>query len=221
MIKNVIFDLDGTLLDSINDIAKALNDVLVMFNLPTISNMEAISFIGNGTDLLIKRALKGKNLSTSDYQTFKTLYMDRQIKFQLANTKPFQGINELLHSLKQSDVRLFVYSNKPHEFAELLIEACFPHLFSGTLGQIPGAEPKPDVTTFIAFMNEHKIMAFESLFVGDSLVDIVTARNANIPVASVGWGYVSSNLLRAGKPDYLVNHPIELLNIVTSNGRIM
>ena len=89
MIKNVIFDLDGTLLDSINDIAKALNDVLVMFNLPTISNMEAISFIGNGTDLLIKRALKGKNLSTSDYQTFKTLYMDRQIKFQLANTKPF------------------------------------------------------------------------------------------------------------------------------------
>ncbi len=214
MIRNVIFDLDGTLLDTINDIAKALNETLVSFELPPVSLYEVTSFIGDGSDMLIKRALKGDRLEAVTLLKFKKQYLSLQLTYQLERTKPFSGILTLIHSLRNQNIRLFVFSNKPHDFVVKLIEARFPNLFTAVLGQKDQAMPKPDITAFTHFAKQHQIFSGTSLFVGDSLVDITTAQNLAMNCVAVTWGYVAKETLINAKPTFVCDTTEELLTIV-------
>jgi len=214
MIKNVIFDLDGTLLDTIKDIGRALNETLVAYNITPITIEEVTNFIGNGTDLLIARALKGQTLSGAIYEKFKRFYLDLQLGYQLERTQPFPGIATMLKHLASHGIHLFVFSNKPHDFATRLIEDRFPGLFTAVLGQKPGAAPKPDLTEYQKMADEFNIYPDESLFVGDSLVDIETGRVIGMRVAALSWGYVSRAKLVKGKPDFIVDSARQLRDIV-------
>ena len=219
MIKNIVFDLDGTLLDTIRDIARALNETLIKYKLAPITVEETTSFIGNGSDLLINRALKGVTLSPDVYQQFKQYYLDLQLGYQLANTEPFPGVMTMVRHLKQSGIRLFVFSNKPHDFATRLIDERFPNLFTATLGQKPGFAPKPDLTQYNLLTKEHDIDPKLSLFVGDSVVDIETAKTIGMPVVAVSWGYVGRKKLIDAKPDFLADSPRQLRDIVLAINR--
>ena len=214
MIENVIFDLDGTLLDTIEDIRRALNETLADFSLPSIDRSYAIASIGHGTEHLIKRALRDVRLDENDMETFKRKYMKLQLGYQLDRTIPFDGIRDLLSRLHDIGVRMFVYTNKPHAIASELITARFGMLITETLGQLGQARPKPDIAALTAMMKRHSIQGDATLFVGDSRVDIETGRAAGMKTAVVSWGYVPREVLANDSPDFLVDLPEQILKIV-------
>jgi phosphoglycolate phosphatase len=214
MINNIVFDLDGTLLDTIKDIGRALNETLVAYHLPSVTIEEVTNFIGNGTDLLISRALKGKRLPQDVYGRFKQAYLDLQLVYQLERTKPFEDIDTVLKQLVSTGIRLFVFSNKPHDFAQRLINSRFPQLFTQVLGQKPGVAPKPDLSEYQKMASEFNIVADKSLFVGDSIVDIETGRAIGMRVAAVSWGYVPRQKLLEGQPDFIIDEARQLRDIV-------
>jgi phosphoglycolate phosphatase len=216
MIKNVVFDLDGTLLDTIKEITQALNETLVDFALPPITLAEGESFLGHGTEYLLNQALKGTKLDPDAYERFKAAYMKRQIAHQLKATRPFRGVPTLLRNLSHRGVRLFVYSNKPHDFAVTLTKTIFGDVFASVVGQKPGFAPKPNVDSFIPYLKDFGIEPKEALYVGDSLVDIDTARALGMKAVSVAWGYVARERLIDASPEFLIDQPLELLDIVTT-----
>ncbi len=213
MIKNFVFDLDGTLLDTIKEITRALNDTLFDFHLPTITVAEGKSFLGHGTEYLLSHALKGAVLDAAPYQRFKAAYMERQIAYQLEDTKPFHGVSSLLEGLRQRKARLFVYSNKPHDFAVKLIDAIFPGVFLAVVGQKPGCAPKPNVEPFLPYLEAFSVDPKASVYIGDSLVDVETARALKMRAISVAWGYVPRERLVEGRPDFLIDEPRQLLSL--------
>jgi len=219
MIENVIFDLDGTLLDTIEDIRRALNETLADFSLPPIDKDYAIASIGHGTEHLIKRALCEARLSESEMEIFKRKYMKLQLGYQLDRAQPFDGIPDLLSRLSRIGVRLFVYTNKPHEIARELVTVRFGTLITETLGQLGHARPKPDITSLSDMMNRQSIESDTTLFVGDSLVDIETGRAAGMKTAVVSWGYVKRDILEKGHPDFIVDAPIDIFKIVAASGK--
>lgn len=214
MIKNIVFDLDGTLLDTIGDIGRALNETLSAYHLPTVTIDEVTNFIGNGTDLLISRALKGSKLSQEVYDKFKKDYLDLQLVYQLERTRPFTDVDTVLKHLVSTGVRLFVFSNKPHDFATRLIESRFPGLFTHVLGQKPGVAPKPDLSEYQKMAASYEIVPSESFFVGDSIVDIDTGRVIGMRVAAVSWGYVAREKLVQARPDFIIDEARQLRDIV-------
>ncbi|MFA5235272.1 MAG: HAD family hydrolase [Bacilli bacterium] len=214
MIKNLVFDLDGTLLDTIEEITKALNETLIDFSLPEITVAEGKSFLGHGTEHLLRHALKGAILDQETYQSFKDAYMKRQIVYQLEATRPFPGVLALINDLINRGMRLFVYSNKPHPFAVKLIEARFPGAFEAVIGQQPGHAPKPNVAPFLPILEKYGVDPQTSVYVGDSLVDIKTAAALGMRAAAVTWGYVPRERLLEAQPAFIIDRPGQLLQAV-------
>lgn len=184
----VIFDLDGTLLDTLNDLADAANAALTAFGYPARTVEEVRAFIGNGVGNLIKRSVPqgvGEDAVAAVLRRFKAVYTENVN----VRTRPYPGIVALLETLNARGVKCAVNSNKVDNAVQLLCDAHFKGLLSLALGEREGIprKPAPDGAEYI--MRALGVKPRRTLYVGDGETDIMTAQNAGIPCAWVSWGY--------------------------------
>lgn len=217
MIKAVIFDLDGTLLDTLEDLANACNYALKVCGFKTHNTYEYIRFVGNGRYKLIERIVPKEYKNNEDIikkvlELFDKYYEEHMIDM----TKPYEGIYEMLEELNKKDIKLAVVSNKPHEFAETVVNKYFEDKFEITYGQRINHPVKPDPKTVFEVMETLKIDKSQCIYVGDSDVDVNTAKNAGIKSIGVAWGFRGAGELREAGADYIIENPSELLELVFS-----
>jgi len=212
-----IFDLDGTLIDSLSDIALCANSVLKEFNLPTHKIDDYKHFVGSGAEVLIKNAICKKNsseeLNKQVLKRFKEVY-DSQLHH---NTKPYDGIYELLDLLSKNSIKTAILSNKPHEFTLKYVDQFFSNYFN--ILQIHGAKdnvpkkPHPKVALNIA--SALNLKCENIYFVGDSDVDMKTAKNANMKAVGVAWGFRGPQELIENGADYIVQTPMDIFKLLS------
>ena len=209
--KAVIFDLDGTLLNTLEDIAGAVNHALGLLGLPLHTVEEFKYFVGNGTDIMLKRALPADRRDDGTLETIKPLYVSYYDKHSDDNTRPYDGIFELLSNLKAREIKLAVTSNKIDCMVDLIVKNYFADTFDYVTGQSDGVPPKPDITMVKKAMDSLSVLPSECIYVGDSGVDAKTGKNVGAFTVGVKWGFRPESELLDNGADVVISQPIELL----------
>lgn len=217
-IQAVIFDLDGTLLDTLADLADAVNRVLAANGYPQHPDNDYRWFVGDGSAMLITRALPPDCRDAENVHACLERFVADYNQHWHRKTAPYPGIMELLERLQKRGLKLAVVTNKPHRFAEKMIAHYFPKTsFAPIFGQREDLPKKPDPTQALAAARQMKAAPQDCLFVGDSAVDIETARRAGMRAIGAGWGFrTKSELIDAGA-DHIIDHPMEVLPLLTGN----
>lgn len=212
--KAVIFDLDGTLLDTIEDIKETMNQVLRKYNYQEYSQEEYKYFVGKGVDNLIKQVMKSGNIEQEAFAKLKKGYYEVYVKQATVNTKIYEGINELLTELKQKGISLNVLSNKPHSQTKEVIKHYFgDNVFDLVYGKKEEFLPKPHPDSASDLIANLKLNPDEILYVGDTETDMFTAKNAKFYSIGVLWGFrKKSELVNAGA-DKIIENPLEILEL--------
>ncbi len=230
MYKIVIFDLDGTLLDTIGDLAEAGNRTCRKFGWPERDVETYRNFVGHGMRNLIARMAGyeditragdkiniDNNMIENALDDFRKFYADCYMDL----TKPFFHMPEILSGLKSAGVVMGVCSNKDDQFTRDLIEKFYPGVFGAVQGGRPNVPVKPDPAAALSVLRNLKAAAgldpaagLKILFAGDSATDIQTGRAAGLDVCSVTWGYRPAEKLKAARPDFLVYTPEELAAVI-------
>jgi len=190
MKKLIIFDLDGTLLDTIEDLANSVNYALQQHHLPT-HPVEAYNyFIGNGVNKLLERALPAEHQNSDMISMLKTDFIKHYYAHSEEYTKPYKGINDLLTRLYNDGYQLGVASNKIHQATADLVQKFFPDVqFTAVFGQREGYPTKPNPSILEEIIEKANVQKSEVLYVGDSGVDVATAYNAKVDFTGVLWGF--------------------------------
>lgn len=210
----VIFDLDGTLLDTLQDLCDSTNYALALHGLPPRSLEEVRRFVGNGVGLLIRRAVPAGTdpaLEARCLANFRAHYLHNMEH----RTAPYPGIPELLDGLKQAGIKLAVVSNKFDGAVKGLCRAYFGGQVDVAIGEFPGVARKPAPDTVFRALEELGARPAGAVYVGDSEVDIETARNAGLPCLSVGWGFRDADFLRQQGAELILPSPAALLDLLT------
>ena len=212
--KAIIFDLDGTLIDSLEDIAVCMNQVLEELNLPSHKIDDYKYFVGGGISILVDNALD-KNTSDETKQLvtekFKIVY-DQKLH---AKTLPYEGIYDLLDELKRLDFKIGILSNKPHEFTIAYASNLFSKYdMKEVHGQKAHIAKKPDPIAAIQIAQSFDVPCEEVYFVGDTMVDMQTAVNAKMIGIGVLWGFRDEEELMSNGATFVVKHPLDILDIV-------
>ena len=213
MIKGAIFDLDGTLLATLESIAKSGNEMLNFFGFPSAPVSKYGEFAGDGADVLVERALVySGDTALSCLEEAKKKYRECFREFCTYQVKPYPGISEMLAGLCQNNIQLAVFTNKPHENAVKLMKEHFPTCpFSHIFGQCDAYPRKPDPTGKFQILRDWNISSEECVYVGDSDVDMKTGRRANCLTIGALWGFRTRAELLANGADAVISHPLELL----------
>lgn len=213
MKKTVIFDLDGTLLDSIEDIASSMNKVLESLQLPTHKIEDYKRFVGGGVDILVENALSNQSKEIKD-EVIKRFKIEYDGKLH-SKTLPYDGIYELLDELKKLDINLAVLSNKPHEFTVSYVNHFFKNYnFKEIHGQKKDVPKKPDPKAALDIVKCLDSSCENTYFIGDTKIDMQTAKNANMTAIGVLWGFRDEKELRDFGADFIVSNPLEILKIL-------
>ncbi len=216
MKRAVIFDLDGTLLDTIGDLAGALNHALRKHGLPTHKNESVLGFIGDGVAKLVARAIDGGEA----HPAFSSVLADFRAYYAAHMTDltcPFAGIDTLLSRLLEADIGIAVVSNKYDAAVKALTARFFGELISLAIGESENVKRKPSPDALLYAMRVLDADPHVTYYVGDSEVDILTARNAGIPCLSVTWGFRSREVLTSAGATRLFDTPEALLSFLTEN----
>ena len=212
MKKLCIFDLDGTLLNTLDSIAYYVNDTMKHFGLPVIETEKIRTFVGNGAKNLISRSLRYDG-SELDAEKVLSVYIEKYNSDALYLVKPYDGIRELLSKLHENGVTLAVLSNKPHSSTSIMIDEIFgKDLFSVVRGPYNNEKVKPDP----AVANEIA-KGFEKencFFIGDSDVDIETGKNALMHTVGVTWGFRDRDVLQNAGAEKIVSKAADIADIV-------
>lgn len=209
----VIFDLDGTLLNSIADLAVAVNQALVACGYPTHPEEAYRFMVGDGVRKLFERALPETERTEENVERIREHFMPYYDLHNADLSRPYEGICELLNSLEQRGVKTAVASNKYHAATLKLVNHYFPHNQLLTiLGQREGVPVKPNPQIVEEIIALAGLTKEEVLYVGDSNVDMQTARNAEVDVVGVSWGFRPREELAAHTPLAIIDHPLQLLN---------
>ena len=207
-----VFDLDGTLLDTLGDLAASTNYALRTHGMPEHSLDDVRRFVGNGVRMLMERAVpQGADNPQFEaaFQTFREHYMQHS----LDTTKPYDGIIETLEALKAEGCRLAVVSNKMMAATQELCRHFFPDTIEVAIGEneAEGIRKKPAPDTVIAALRQLGVGLEGAVYVGDSDVDIETARNSDLPCISVLWGFRNRDFLLQPGAKTFISNPSELL----------
>jgi phosphoglycolate phosphatase len=218
MIRLVIFDLDGTLLDTIADLAAATNQALAHFGYPTHPTEAYRFFVGNGINKLFERALPEADRTEENVLRIRSRFVPYYDVHNADLSRPYPGVTEVLQQLTADGVKVAVASNKYQSATQKLVAQYFGGIpFVEVLGQRDGIAPKPDPTIVFDILRTAGVAKEEVLYVGDSNVDMLTARQAGVAVCGVTWGFRPRTELEAHHPEYLVDEAAEILDIVKSN----
>ena len=214
-IKAIIFDLDGTLLNTLEDIGNAVNRVLSSNGYPTHPVNRYRSFVGNGWEMLIKRALPDFGSSCEKVNICVEESLAEYSRTWDVTTAPYAGIPELLDKLTQKGIQLAVLSNKPHVFArqyvDKLLAAWTFEKIIGVSGRFPG---KPDPAGALSILTELDLNTEDCLFIGDSGVDMQTAAAVGIFSVGAAWGFRPEAELLENGCRFLAKHPLDVLSII-------
>lgn len=212
MYKIAIFDLDGTLLDTLKDLADACNYALRINNYPEHEINKYKYFVGNGTYKLVERALpedkRTEEVICKVLRDFNGYYEIHKND----STKPYEGINDLLNKLKENGVETAVVSNKPHDFAVDIVNKYFKDKFNIVFGKRKDYPAKPDPISVLEVIDKLNATKEEVIYIGDSNVDMYTGKNAEIYTVGVAWGFRGSDELISAGADEIAYNTEELLN---------
>lgn len=212
----LFFDLDGTLVDTLNDISSTMNDVLSANYLPTRGIADYNRWIGGGTKkMVIQAAPKSSNIEDLHSQ-FIHLYEENLCQ----NTVAYQGIHSLLHSLSCQSFNICVLSNKAHNMALTLCREIFPSIpFKAIHGMTKLELAKPNPYTLLSIAKILHVHRSDCLMIGDTGIDIETGKKAGCATMAVSWGYETTEKLQTHNPDYFVTHPSEIDDYIGNYSR--
>ncbi len=221
MKKLVIFDLDGTLLYTIEDLGQAANYALERNGYATHSMASYPYFVGNGVRRLMTRVLPEDARDDETIDRVLGDFMEYYDQHCIDFTKPYNGMPELLQDLRDMDVAVAVASNKYQRAVDKIIPHFFPDIpFIAIEGHREGVNVKPDPSVVFAILARAGVAKADTLYVGDSGVDMETARRACIDSGGVTWGFRSKKELVEYRADVIVNNPVEILDVVEHGIRI-
>lgn len=213
--KAVIFDLDGTLLDTIEDIKITMNKALARYDYPQFSTEEYKYFVGKGVDNLIKQVIKAGRIDNRAFDNLKRDYYEIYQEQSIINTKIYDGINELILKLKEMNISVNVLSNKPHVQT---IDVIHHYFEKGTFDLVYGKKeeflPKPDASSALDLINSLNIKPEEVLYIGDTETDMLTAKNSGFYSVGVLWGFRKENELVQAGANKIVSHPLEIIDLL-------
>ena len=213
--KLVIFDLDGTLLNTIGDLANACNYMLSLRSLPQHSYEAYCSFVGNGIRRLVERALPEELLSEEYVKAARADFMAYYMAHIDEMTQPYDGILSLVETLQERGYKLAVASNKFQAGTSKLIAKFFPDTpFIDVCGNREGVPLKPDTDLVDIILEKAALPLDRCIMVGDSAVDIETAHNAGIHSIGVKWGFRSTEELQEARAEHIVGSTEELLQVI-------
>ena len=220
MYKTVIFDLDGTLLDTLEDLADACNYALSECGFPIHQVEKYRKFVGDGKYKLIQRVIPENKKTPETLNKVLSVYDEYYEKHMMDKTKPYCGIIELLDGLNEKGLKLAVVSNKPHEFATKVVKTFFGDRLQLVLGQRVNFPTKPDPAIVFEVFKNFKVTPDECIYVGDSNVDIMTAKNAGIKSIGVAWGFRGKDELEAEGADFIASTAEELGELILNGSSI-
>ena len=212
-IKAVIWDLDGTLLNTLDDLAASVNAALAMNDMPLRSTEEVRAFVGNGIRKLMMRAVPGGEANPAFDKALED-FTRHYGAHSRDRTRPYDGILEMLDRLSAAGVKHAIVSNKIDFAVKALSRAYFGERMCAAIGDDPSRARKPAPDSVLAAMREMGVTAQETVYVGDSDVDVLTARNAGVPCVAVLWGFRDEACLRAAGAERLARTPDELREII-------
>lgn len=214
--KGIIFDLDGTLVDTADDLKTALNEAFDQYDLPLANREQVVSWIGNGLRELVRKALP-EDLKTNEELIDKIFsHLQKSYKkYWLKDTKAYEGIGEILEFCKENNIKIAVSSNKPNEASNFIINGLFPNIkFDWIEGAKAGRphKPSPEQTNFV--IEQLELKPYELLMIGDSAVDYQTAQNSLIEPIIVEYGYGNKDELKKIEGLKLIPNTKELLGVL-------
>lgn len=214
MKKLVIFDLDGTLLDTIADLAAAANHALQKAGFPVYDTETIRTFVGNGISKLLERALPEGARTAENVERLRTDFVPYYDAHNAEQSKPYPGVAALLLRLQERGMMLAVASNKYQAATEKLVAHYFPAIrFVKVMGQREGVPVKPDPTVVFDIMEAAGVGKEDVLYVGDSGVDMQTAHNAGVDAVAVSWGFRPRTELEAFRPLAIIDRAEELADL--------
>ena len=210
---SIIWDLDGTLLDTLDDLRDSVNAALTKFHLPTKTKMEVRRFLGNGMLALVERSVPDgqQHPQFQDIYSFFELHYSKNSRNK---TRPYKGLEKVLPELKALGYHMAIVSNKADVLVKELAEYYFRDVISVAIGESKGIRRKPCPDTALEAMRLLHAEKASSVYIGDSEVDIKTAENAGIDCLSVSWGFRNKSDLQASGASRIVDTPAELLEIL-------
>jgi phosphoglycolate phosphatase len=209
--KAIIFDLDGTLVDTLDDLTEAMNQALIQLGQPARSRDECREMIGRGLPEFARSALPPEASHLKDMLLLKM----REVYLQIClnRTKPYDGICEVLSACQKQKIRLGVLSNKAHDLTVRITEHYFgQEAFCQILGQKENIKAKPDPEPVYLLLEKMELKPAEVLYIGDSEVDVQTAQNAGVDCIAAGWGFRSVEVLQQAGAKKIAYSPLELLD---------
>lgn len=216
MIEAVIFDLDGTLLNTLGDLAASVNYIFGKYGLPLQETENVRRNLGNGARYLLSHMMP-QGTDTPGFDEILEEYGEYYKAHCMEVTAPFPGIMDMLRELKKEGIRMAIVSNKGDEAVKELAAVYFEDLMDSAVGERPGIRRKPEPDSLLAAAEEMGASKDNILYVGDSEVDFETAKRAGMKCVLVDWGFRDRKDLEALKPDYLISSADELVGIVACN----
>jgi phosphoglycolate phosphatase len=210
--KAILFDMDGTLLDTLADMVSAVNHILSVHGWPQRTTEEVRAFVGNGARRLMERAVP-PDVTGGAFEAVLAEYREWYQAHNCVDTAPYPGIPALLDALAAAGVKTAVVSNKPDRTTRTLAARFFPEL-DGAMGQREGIASKPAPDMVRAALDQLHAAPEETLYVGDSEVDVATARNAGLDMIGVAWGFRGRAALEAAGAPLVADTPEQLLDML-------
>ena len=209
----VLFDMDGTVLDTLDDLCDSINHSLAEFSLPQVSREHVRQCLGNGAAFLVSHSIPAGSSPEleADVLAFYKPWYDAHC---LIKTAPYEGILPMMQSLKEQGLRLAIISNKPNRAVQELSDAFFPGLLELSVGESPSVRRKPAPDTVLTAASQIGLSVDQCVYVGDSEVDLQTARNAGMDCISVTWGFRDEAQLIEAGASVLVRTPEELESLL-------
>ncbi|AUI55855.1 MULTISPECIES: HAD family hydrolase [Prevotella] len=209
--KTYIFDLDGTLLSTLNDLASSTNYALRWAGMPERTIEEVRMFVGNGVKLLMERAIP-EGVNNPKFEETYAKFREHYMEHNLDTTRPYDGVPELLHELKRRGKHLAIVSNKFYAATQDLAKHFFPDTIEVAIGERENIRKKPAPDTVLEALRQLNVSKEDAVYIGDSDVDIMTAKNCGLPCISVLWGFRDKDFLIEHGGSLFVEKPIEILS---------
>lgn len=209
--KTYIFDLDGTLLSTLNDLASSTNYALRWAGMPERTIEEVRMFVGNGVKLLMERAIP-EGVNNPKFEETYAKFREHYMEHNLDTTRPYDGVPELLHELKRRGKHLAIVSNKFYAATQDLAKHFFPDTIEVAIGERENIRKKPAPDTVLEALRQLNVSKEDAVYIGDSDVDIMTAKICGLPCISVLWGFRDKDFLIEHGGSLFVDKPIEILS---------